>query len=80
MEERSELKTPKTYSLDPAVIAWVTQRAAVLTIKNESRISESQVVNDILRAAMEKDAEDSLSPTESKRKTNPKMRAVSIAA
>jgi hypothetical protein len=75
MEEKNDLKAPKTYSLEPAVIAWVTQRAALLTIESKGRVSESQVVNDILRAAMEADVEENEnSPTSNKRKTNPKIR------
>jgi hypothetical protein len=57
MEEKSEIKITRTYSLDPAVVAWVTQKAARLTIEgNGERTSDSKVVNDMLRAAMEQDA------------------------
>jgi hypothetical protein len=51
-----EIKVTKTYSLDPAVIAWVTQKAARFTIENAGeRASDSKVVNDILTAAMQDD-------------------------
>lgn len=49
-------KVSKSYSLDPAVIAWVMQKAARLTIEgNGERASDSKVVNDILTAAMDAD-------------------------
>lgn len=50
-------KIAKSYSLDPDVVAWVTQRAARLTIEglNGERANDSKVVNDILTAAMEVD-------------------------
>lgn len=70
MEEKNELKVAKSYSLDPAVIAWVTQKAARLTIQNEGeRASDSKVVNDILTAAMEEDKRaQRTSPIEKKNK------------
>ncbi len=73
MNERRENKVSKSYSLDPEIISWVAQKAARLTIDGEPT-NDSKLVNDILRDAMEKDAEDS--PTTSKRKTNPRMRAL----
>lgn len=56
MEEQAK-KIAKSYSLDPVVVSWVTQRAARLTIQglNGERANDSKVVNDILRAAMEKE-------------------------
>lgn len=50
-------KVSKSYSLDPAVIAWVMQKAARLTIESSTgeRASDSKVVNDILTAAMDAD-------------------------
>lgn len=49
-----ELKIPKTYSLDPIVAAWVANQAALRTIENrgETSSSASEVVNEILTAAM----------------------------
>lgn len=50
------LKTPKSYTLDPTVAAWVARKAATLKLENieeAGRISESSLVNDILKAAME---------------------------
>ena len=47
-------KVSKSYSLDPAVIAWVMQKAARLTIDGE-RASDSRVVNEILTKEMELD-------------------------
>lgn len=56
MLENATNKVSKPYSLDPVVIAWVTQRAARLTIEGAGRrISDSEVANDILTAAMEHD-------------------------
>lgn len=56
MKEQAK-KIAKSYSLDPDVVAWVTQRAARLTIEglNGERANDSKVVNDILTAAMEED-------------------------
>ena len=54
MMEESEIKVSKSYSLDPKVIAWVTQKAARLTMEGQ-RTSDSTLVNDILTAAMEED-------------------------
>lgn len=49
-------KVSKPYSLNPVVVAWVTQRAARLTIEGAGRrISDSEVANDILTKAMEED-------------------------
>jgi hypothetical protein len=55
MAEKSEIKITRTYSLDPDLVAWITQKAARLTIEKERRISDSEVANDILTAAMDKD-------------------------
>lgn len=56
LEEKTQNKVSKPYSLDPAVVAWVTQRAARLTISGDGRrISDSEVANEILTAAMEHD-------------------------
>jgi len=49
------LKTPRAYSLDPAVIAWVSQTALRLGSENGERVSDSKVVNDILTEAMNTD-------------------------
>lgn len=55
-DTKSEIKITRTYSLDPAVISWITQKAARLTIEgNGERASDSRVVNDILTAAMKED-------------------------
>jgi hypothetical protein len=78
MPEKTELKVPKTYSLDPVLIAWVSQKAARQAIESNGQrpANDSKVVNDILRAAMEKDIEEiEDSPTSTKRKTNPSIRA-----
>ena len=49
-------KVTRTYSFDADVVAWVTQFAARKTINGEGRrISDSEVANDILTAAMEAD-------------------------
>ena len=48
-------KTSKSYSLDPDVITWVSQKAAAINIMGQERTNDSKVVNDILRAAMEAD-------------------------
>jgi len=54
--EKPEIKVTRTYSLDPVVIAWVTQKAARMTIESDGeRASDSKVVNDILTAAMLED-------------------------
>ena len=56
MADKTETKITRTYSLDPVVIAWVTQKAARLTMQGDGdRASDSKVVNDILTAAMEQD-------------------------
>jgi hypothetical protein len=71
MAEKTEIKVTKTYSLDPIVIAWVTQKAARLTIENgRERASDSKVVNDILTVAMEEDkrATRKTSPADKKNK------------
>ena len=83
MAEASEIKVPKSYSLDPAVIAWVTQKAARLTIENEGgeRASDSKVVNEILTAAMEADKQAvSKSPTNQTTKKSKPARVESVAA
>jgi hypothetical protein len=48
-------KQPKSYSLSPAVIAWITQKAARLTIENGDQSSQSELVNQILTDAMQAD-------------------------
>jgi hypothetical protein len=48
-------KKPKTYSLSPFVISWVTQKAAEQTIENGERSSESRLVEDILTEKMMED-------------------------
>jgi hypothetical protein len=48
-------KQPKTYSLSPIVIAWVTQKAARLTLEKGERASESELVNRILLERMSED-------------------------
>lgn len=59
MSDKSEIKVTRTYSLSPAVIAWVTQKAARLTIEGDGeRASDSKIVNDLLTAAMEQDKRD----------------------
>lgn len=73
MTDKSEIKVTRTYSLDPAVIAWVTQRAARQTMANleadGKRVSDSEIVNSILTAAMESDIrEQAKSPSEKKSK------------
>ena len=59
MEKIDAKKQPKTYSLDPAIMAWVTQKAARQTIEEGERVSESQVVNNILEKAMKKENNES---------------------
>ena len=55
--DRTEIKITRTYSLDPVVVAWVTQKAARLTMKgNGERSSDSKVVNAIIKAAMENES------------------------
>ena len=81
MAEKSEIKVTRTYSLDPDLVTWVTRKSSLLTLEADGeRISDSKVVNDILRAAMERDAEENeVSPT-IKKKTNPKLRAARMEA
>ena len=55
MTDKQKFKVPKTYSLDPVVIAWVSQRAARLAIEDGERANDSKLVNDILTAAMKAD-------------------------
>jgi hypothetical protein len=50
-----ELKITRTFSLDPIVVAWLTQEAAQKTIESKSAVSASEVANDILRGALEKE-------------------------
>ena len=50
----NELKIPKSYSLDPDVIKWVSDKAAVLTLEGLNS-NDSKLVNEILRAAMDDD-------------------------
>ena len=76
--EENELKTPKSYSLTPAVIVWIAKKAARLTAENlekgEPRVSDSQLVNDILTEAMESD-KDKTSPKISLPKKNVELPA-----
>jgi len=55
-----ENKVPKAYSLSPAVIAWVARKANRLTgesLENGGpKVSDSQLVEDILTEAMEVDS------------------------
>ena len=53
-----ELKQPKSYSLDPIVVAWVAREAALRKIAGDDNVSDSGVVNEILRDAMERSAAD----------------------
>lgn len=56
MPEESKTKIIRTYSLDPDVITWVTQKAARVTIEGDGeRASDSKIVNDILTNAMKED-------------------------
>lgn len=55
IENTTTNKVSKPYSLDPIVIAWVSQKALRLGSENGERVSDSKVVNDILTAAMEHD-------------------------
>ena len=68
MADEKENKVSKPYSLDPRVVAWVSRKANRLTDESRDnggpRISESQLVNDILTEAMEDD----------KYKTSPKIK------
>lgn len=59
VDTEPKIKVTRTYSLDPVIIAWVTQKALRLSLESDGqdRISDSKVVNDILRAAMEKENE-----------------------
>lgn len=76
MAEKPEIKITRTYSLDPDVVAWVTQRAARLTIEgNGERTSDSKVVNDMLKAAMAEDER----LEEGKKKYSPKFASAKIA-
>jgi hypothetical protein len=71
MAEKPEIKVTKTYSLDPIVIAWVTQKAARLTLENEGeRASDSKVVNDILTTAMEADLRNQVAEMPARRQRN----------
>lgn len=73
MAEETEIKVTRTYSLDPAVIAWVTQRAARLTLEsNGKRASDSQVVNDILTAAMQEDIRNQMAEAPARRQRTSK--------
>lgn len=62
-----ENKIAKTITLDPAVVAWIARKANRMSAealeKGEPRVSDSQLVNDILTEAMELD----------KTKTSPKI-------
>lgn len=79
MAEETEIKVSKSYSLDPALIAWVAKKAARLTAENlekgQPRVSDSQLVNDILTAAMEDDKTKTAPkiplPTQSKKNARP---------
>ncbi len=80
MADISQIKAPKTYSLSPAVVAWVTQRAARQTIEGPTT-SDSKLVNDILTAAMEEDirqeqARQQLPHSQPKNKKNHSAQAV----
>lgn len=52
--EKDTNKVPKTYSLSPAAIKWITQKAAKLTLEGK-RISESKLVDRILLERMSED-------------------------
>lgn len=56
--EETTNKVTRAYSLDPIVIAWVSQKALRLGSENGERVSDSKVVNDILTAAMEADVRE----------------------
>lgn len=53
-DQTKENKIPKTITLDPTVFAWVSQRAGIMKMNGE-KANDSMVINDILRAAMEKE-------------------------
>jgi hypothetical protein len=85
MTEKPEIKVTRTYSLSPAVVAWVTQRALQLSItgNGQERISDSKVVNDILTAAMDKElkkAESLPIPTQSKQPKKSRQERTAVAA
>lgn len=60
MKDKSDLKIARSYTLDPIVVAWVTRKAALLTIqaKDDKQVSDSRVVNNILTETMEKELSD----------------------
>jgi len=55
MAEKPEIKVTRTYSLSPAVIEWVAEKAKRIVVESngEERHNESKIVNDLLTAAME---------------------------
>jgi hypothetical protein len=66
-----ELKTPKSYSLHPIIIGWLTQEAAKRTMEEGKSISASEVVNDILFKAMqENNAEEDVAHSKKMVKRN----------
>ena len=55
MSNKPDIKITQTYSLDPMVVAWVTQEAGLITVNDGKATSASKVVNEILLAAMSED-------------------------
>jgi hypothetical protein len=52
-----EYKVPKSITLDRVVDAWVNRKVALLKLEGtEDRISDSSVINQILRTEMEREA------------------------
>lgn len=55
LQDQTQNKVSKPYSLDPVVVAWVSQKALRLGSENGERVSDSKLVNDILTREMELD-------------------------
>lgn len=55
MEDKPEPKVTQTYSIDPVIVAWATQKAAQQTQEVGKTVSASAVVNDILKREMIRD-------------------------
>ena len=77
MLEMNERKVRKTYTLDPVVAAFVANKAARKVIESggTESISESETANEILRAAMEREATQS---NKSEKKSGVKPEPVAV--
>ena len=67
MEEKKEVKQPKTVMLKPVNIAWLRQRAHDESTP-EDRVSDSQIIDRLIDAARQKSEAESPSPSKQKKR------------